>query len=132
MTLRMMYLFPSEHFQQSSPQIERCRSYHISKHALIKIKRVTKMKVKQHSHDKWVELRTKMLEAGMKETEIIHRFDDFLRKLLPQSTPQKTPQHLPKIKHRRNVRYREDANHATLTANSYSYTEGASVHGFYG
>ena len=41
-----------------------------------------------------------MLEADIKETVLIRRLADFLRKLLPQSTPQKTPKHHPKIEHR--------------------------------
>ena len=55
------------------------------------------MNVKQYSHYKWVPLRTKMLEADSKETELIRRFADYLLKVLPQSAPQKTTQHHPKI-----------------------------------
>ena len=57
------------------------------------------MNVKLHSHDKWVALRPKMLEADMKETELIGVFADILRKVLSQSRPQNTPQHHPKIEH---------------------------------
>ena len=38
-----------------------------------------------------------MLEADIKETELIRRFDDFQRNVLPQSAPQTAPHIHPKI-----------------------------------
>ena len=93
-----MYLVPAEHFEQSRPQTQHLsQPPHKKTHPSIETKRVAKMNVKQHSHDKWVPLRTKMLEADSKETELIRRFADYLLKVLPQSAPQKTTQHHPKI-----------------------------------
>ena len=51
------------------------------------------MKNVTHHHYKLVALRTKLLKADINETELIHRFADFLRKVLPQSAPQREPQH---------------------------------------
>ena len=51
--------------------------------------------VTQHTHDKWLALRTKLLEADIKETDLIHRIAEFLRKILRQSAPQKTPHQHP-------------------------------------
>ena len=40
-----------------------------------------------------VALRTKLLEADIKESDLINRYTYFLRKLLPQTAPQKKRQH---------------------------------------
>ena len=50
----------------------------------------------QHPHDKWVALRTKLLEADITEADLIHRFADFLRKVLPRPPPPEAEQR-PKI-----------------------------------
>ena len=90
MTLRKMYLFTAEHFQQSLPPTQSVPQSPLKKTgSSVKTKRVAKKNVKQHSHDKWGALCTTMLEPDLKETELIRRFGDFLHKLLPQSTPQK-------------------------------------------
>ena len=54
--------------------------------------------VKRHPHEKWVAFRVKMHKADITETELIHRFGDFLRNVLPQSELQNAPQHRPKPK----------------------------------
>ena len=83
-----MYLVPVEHFQQSSPPTQPMPQPPPKKTCpTINTNRVGKMKVKQHSHDKWVQLRRKKVEANIKETELIRRFADFLSKVLPQSAP---------------------------------------------
>ena len=54
---------------------------------------------KQHLHDKWVALRTKLLETDITDTGLIHKFADFLCKVSPQPAPQKTPQRHPSTGH---------------------------------
>ena len=69
----------------------------------MKTKRVSKRSgrtASQHPHDEWVGLRTKLLEAYYTEADLMHRFADFLRKVLPQPTPPKAPQRLPSAKQR--------------------------------
>ena len=64
----------------------------------VKTKRVTKEiknNVTTHPHDKWVALRTKLLDADIKETDFIHKFADFLHIVLSQAAPQKEPQQRP-------------------------------------
>ena len=93
MTLRKMYLLPAEHFEHSSPQTQPLPQPPNKKtHPSIKTIRVAKKIDKQHSHDKCIALRTKMLESDIKETELIRKFAEFLRKLLPQFAHKKTPQ----------------------------------------
>ena len=89
MTLRKMYLVTAADYDAS-----RLQSKTPPPPQPMKTKRVTKRRktASQHPHDKWVALRTKQLEDDIKETELIHRFADFLSKLLPQPAPQKTPQ----------------------------------------
>ena len=83
MTLRMMYLVQAEHFQQSSSATQLLPQPPPKKtRPSIKTKRVAFKNVK-HSHDKWVALRTKLLEADIEETELIRKFAEFLRKVLP-------------------------------------------------
>ena len=50
---------------------------------------------KQHPHDKWVALRTKLLEDDINGLDLIHSFADFLRRVLPQPATQKKPQRHP-------------------------------------
>ncbi len=93
MTLRKMYLVPAEHYERGRPQPPRPP---MKSRPSVKTKRAAKRNVKQHSHDKWVALRTKLMESNMKESDI-SRFVDFLRKVLPQpTTHEATPIH-PKI-----------------------------------
>ncbi len=87
MTLRKMYLVPAEHYEHGRPQPPPPMKSRPS----VKTKRAAKRKVKKHSHDKWVALRTKLMEANMKESDLISRFADFLRKVLPQPTPPEAP-----------------------------------------
>ena len=63
----------------------------------VKTKRVTKRNrtANQLPHDKWVALRTKLLEADINEAGLIHRFSDFLRMVLPQLAPQTASQSRP-------------------------------------
>ena len=64
----------------------------------VKTKPVTKRSGRtdsQHPHDKWVALRTKLLEADITEVDLMHSFADFLRKVLPKPTPPKATQRLP-------------------------------------
>ena len=71
--------------------------------------------------------------GGQYEGNGIRRFADFQRKILPQSTPQKTPQHQPKIEHRPKIEMLErGCQPRNRHAIYYSYTDGDSVHGFYG
>ena len=118
-----MYLVPSDHFQQNLPPTQPLPLPKKTRPS--RTKRIAEKNSKQHSH-KWVALRTKMREADIREAELIHRFVDFLRKVLPEFTSQKTLQHRPKIE----VIWR-DVNPATGTAICYSYTDGDSVHIFY-
>ena len=97
MTLRKMYLVPAAAYdagllRSQSPQ-----------HPPVMTKRVTERSgraASQHPHDKWVALRTKLLEAEITEADLMHRFADFLRKVLPQPTPPKAPQCLPSAEQR--------------------------------
>ena len=99
-----MYLVPAEHFEHNRPQTQplpQSLPPSMKSHPSVKTKRVAKKKnIKQHSHDTWVALRTKMLASDTEETELIRRFADFLRKVLPQFAPQKKQQHHPKIGNR--------------------------------
>ena len=101
MTLRKMYLVPAEQYEHSHPQsqpLPQSPRPPVKSRPSIKTKRVAKKMKKNvtpHPHDKWVALRTKLLEVHIKETDLIHRFTDFLRKVLPQAAPQKTPQQRP-------------------------------------
>ena len=64
----------------------------------VKTKPVTKTSgrtASQHPHYKWVALRTKLLEADITEADIMHRFAEFLRKVLPQPPPPKALQTSP-------------------------------------
>ena len=48
----------------------------------VKTKRATKRRgrtASPHPHDKWVALRTKLLEADITEADLMHRFAEFLR-----------------------------------------------------
>ena len=86
MTLRKMYLVPAEDYDRGRghsqtpplppPVIPRTD---------VKTKRVAKRRLTdyQYPHCKWVVLRKKLLEADINETELIHRFAEFLRRVLP-------------------------------------------------
>ena len=101
MTIRKMYLVPAEQYEYSHPQskpLPQSPPALVKSRPSIKANRVAKkMKkiVTPHPHYKWVALFTKLLEADMKETDLIHRFADFLRKVLPKASPQKAPQQRP-------------------------------------
>ena len=98
-----MYLVTAEHYEHSQPQSQSLTSPPVKTRPIVKTKRVAKkMKkyVTKDPHDKWVSLHTKLLEADIKETDLIHRFADFLRKILPQSALQKTPRHRPQFETR--------------------------------
>ena len=72
----------------------------------VKAKRETERSRKtasQHPHDKWIALRTKLLEADINGAVLIHRFADFLRKVLPQPAPKKTPQRHPSADQRHKI-----------------------------
>ena len=85
MTLRIMYLVPAAAYED-----DRLRSQPQPQPPPVKTKAVTKRSgrsASQHSHDKWVGLRTKLLEADVTEAELMHRFVDFQPKVLPQPAP---------------------------------------------
>ena len=82
MTLSKMYLVPttdynSDRLNPPPPPVNPRPS--------VKTKLVAKRGKtdKQHPYDKWVALRTILLEADSNESDLIHRFADFLRKVLP-------------------------------------------------
>ena len=88
-----MYLVPAEHFEhrrpksQTLPQPPPPPPPPLKSRPSVKSKSVTKKMKKNvtlHPHGKWVALRTKLLEADVKELELISRFADFLREVLPQ------------------------------------------------
>ena len=77
MTLRKMYLVPAAAYDASHP-----RSQPPPQLPPLKTKRAAKRSgrtTSQHPHDKWVALRTKLLEADITEAELMHRFAEFLR-----------------------------------------------------
>ena len=86
MTLRKMNLIPSAAYDAGRL---------LSQPPPVKTKPVAKRSGRtaiQHPHDKWVALRTKLLEADINEADLMRRFADFLRMVLP---PPKVPQRLP-------------------------------------
>ena len=92
MTLRKMYLVPFTAYEAG-----RLHSQPQPQPPPVKTKAVTKRigrSASQHSHDKWVALRTKLLEADVTEAELMHRFVDFQPKVLLQPSPPKAPQRL--------------------------------------
>ena len=87
MTLSKMYLVPAAAYDARRPH-----SQPPPQPKPVKTKRATKRSgrtASQHPHDKWVALRTKLLEADVTEADLMHRFVDFLRKLLPQASPRR-------------------------------------------
>ena len=108
MTLRKMYLVLAEQYEHNRPQpqpsIQLPPPPPVTTRPSVKTKRVAKKMKKNgthHPHNKRVALRTKLLEADIKETDLIHRFADFLRKVLPQSKLQMAPQQHPLTETRR-------------------------------
>ena len=98
MALRKMYLVPAAAYDTRRP-----RSQPPSQPPPVKTKRATKRSgrtASQHPHDKWVALRTKMLEGDITAADLMHRFADFLRKVLLQPTPPKAGQRLPSVEQR--------------------------------
>ena len=98
-----MYLVPADQYEHSPPQPQppppsppptpvKTRSSVKTKCVAKKIK---KKNITQHPHDKCVALCIKLLEADIKETDLIHRFADFPHKVLPQAAHQTTPQRHP-------------------------------------
>ena len=90
MTLRKMYLVAADDYD-----VSRLHSQPPPPPTPVKTKRVTKRSrrtASQHPHDKWVALRTELLEADIKQSKLIHMFADFLCKVLPQPAPQNTSQ----------------------------------------
>lgn len=96
MALRKIYLVPAEDYVRDRPQ-----SLPAKHRQNVKTRHVAKgVKIgKQHSHDKWVALRPILREAAITESDIIHKFADFLCKLLLVATPQRhsTPEQRPKL-----------------------------------
>ena len=95
MTLRKMYLVPAADDDNSSPYTQppppppqEKRRPRVRKGRAAKRERTDN----RHPHDKCVALHRKLVEAGINESEIIHRLADFLRKVLPPPAIQKTPQ----------------------------------------
>ena len=85
-----MYLVQAENFQQSSSPTQPLPQTPPKKtHPSIKTKRVAFQNVK-HSHDKWVALRTKLLEADIEETELIQRFAVSCAKYCYNPRPKRT------------------------------------------
>ena len=81
MTLRKMYLVPAAAYDARP-----LRSQPPPQPPPVKTKRAAKRggrTASWHPHDKWVALRTKVLEADINEADLMHRFADFLRKVLP-------------------------------------------------
>ena len=98
MTLHKMYLIPAAAYDA-----RRLRLQPAPQPPPVKTKRATKRiwrTSSQHPHDKRVALRTKLLEADITEADLMHRFADFLRKVLAQPTPPKAGQRLPSIEQR--------------------------------
>ena len=98
MTLRNMYLVPvadydaGRHHLHPPPPPQPVKTKSVPKR--------TGRTASQHPHDKWVALRTKLLEADITEAELIHRFSNFLRKVLPRQAPHKAAQRLPSAEQR--------------------------------
>ena len=93
MTLRKMYLLPAAAYDARL-----LRSQPPPQPPPVKTKRATKRSGRtssQNPHDKWVALRTKLLEADITEADLMHRCADFLRRVLPQPAPPKAGQRLP-------------------------------------
>ena len=87
MTLLKMYLLLAADYDAG-----RLRSKPPPQPPPVRTKRVTERSgrtTSQHPHDEWVVLRTKLLEADITEADLIHRFADFLRKVLPQPAPRR-------------------------------------------
>ena len=98
MTLRKMYLVPATAYDS-----DRRRSQPPPQPPPVKTKRAAKRSgrtASQHPHDKWVALRTKLLEAHITEADLIHRFADFLRKVLPRPPSSEAEQRLPTVEQR--------------------------------
>lgn len=82
MTPCKMYLVPAhncEHDRPEPPPLPQS----IKSRPSVKPKRVEKRNVKQHSHDKWIALRTKLMKIDMQEAELISRYAHFLNEVLP-------------------------------------------------
>ena len=93
MTLLKIYLVPAGDYERSRTQTQPQPPPPVKPRPNVKTKRVANRGKtnKQHPHDRWVALRTKLLGADINESDLIHRFADFLRKVLPQPAPQKAP-----------------------------------------
>ena len=89
-----MYLVPAADNDSSRLHTHPQPSPPVKPRPRLKMRHVAKrgMTDNQHPHDKWVALRTKLLEADITVSDLIHKFAVFLRKVLPQPAPQKTPQ----------------------------------------
>ena len=93
MTLRKMYLVPAAAYDARRPP----------QPPSVKTKRATKRSgrtASQHPHDKWVALRTKLLEADITEADLMHRFAEFLRKVLPHPPFPEAEQSPPTVEQR--------------------------------
>ena len=93
MTLRKIYLVPAATYDTHRP-----RSHPPPQPPPVKTKRATKRRgrtASQHPHDKWVALRAKLFEADITKADLMHKFAEFLRKVLPQPPPPKAEQRLP-------------------------------------
>ena len=98
MTLRKMYLVPAAAYDADRP-----RSQPPPQQPPVKAKRAAKRSGRtagQHPHDKWVALRTKLLEADITEADLMHRFAEFLRKVLPRPPSPEAEQRLPTVEQR--------------------------------
>ena len=98
MTLRKMYLVLAEAYDARHP-----RSQPPPQPPPVKTKRATKRSgrtASQHPHYKWVDVRTRLLDADITEEDLMHWFADFLHKVLPQPKPPTTGQRLPAVEQR--------------------------------
>ena len=93
-----MYLVPAAAYDADRP-----RSQPPPQQPPVKAKRAAKRSGRtagQHPHDKWVALRTKLLEADITEADLMHRFAEFLRKVLPRPPSPEAEQRLPTVEQR--------------------------------
>ena len=91
----------------------------------MKAKRVAKRSrrtASQHPHDKWVALRTKLLEADITEADLMHRFAEFLRKVLPRPPSPEAEQRLPTVEQRPKLETVELAD-TPVASTSYEVTK---------
>ena len=95
MTLRKMYLVPAAAYDADRP-----RSQPPPQQPPVKAKRAAKRSASQHPHHKWVALRTKLLEADITEADLMHRFAEFLRKILTRPPSPEAEQRLPTVEQR--------------------------------